>query len=40
MTFRKADASVVCSDKKFTVSLKPALLCSKTSTTSESSIDE
>jgi hypothetical protein len=39
MTFREADESLVCSDKKLDSFFKPALLLSKTSTTSESSIN-
>jgi hypothetical protein len=40
MAFRKADESLVCSDKTWDSFFKPALLCSKTSTTAEFSIDE
>jgi hypothetical protein len=40
MAFRKANESLVCSEKKLDSFLKPALLCSERSTTSESSIDE
>jgi hypothetical protein len=36
----KADESLVCSDKTWDSFFKPALLRSKASTTSESSIDE
>jgi hypothetical protein len=39
MEFRKADESLVCSDKTLQF-FKPALLRSKTSITSESSIDK
>jgi hypothetical protein len=38
--FRKADGSLVCTDKTWDSFCKPALLRSKTSTTSESSIGE
>jgi hypothetical protein len=40
MAFRKADESLACSGKKLDSFFKPSLLRSKTSTTSESSIDE
>jgi hypothetical protein len=40
MTFRKADKSLVCSDKKLDSYFKPALSLPKTTTTFESSIDE
>jgi hypothetical protein len=40
VTFRMADVSLVCPDKSWHSFFKPALLRSKTSTTSESSIDE
>jgi hypothetical protein len=38
--FRKADESLLCSDKTWDSFFKPALLRSDTSTTSESSIDD
>jgi hypothetical protein len=40
VAFRKADESLVCSDKTLGSFFKPALLRSKTSITSESFIDE
>jgi hypothetical protein len=40
MAFRKADEPLVCSDKTWGSFLRAALLRSKTSTNSESSIDE
>jgi hypothetical protein len=40
MAFRKPDESLFCSDKTWHNFFKPALLRSKTSANSESSIDE
>jgi hypothetical protein len=40
MTFRKADESLVCSEKKIDSFFKPALILSKTNMNSVSPIDE